>query len=586
MNKHIIVLLLIIFTLSGCEDLFTPAIENNTDLEDALVNANYAGNLLINGYTRIPTNSWSFNDVATDDAVSNDGSNDYLGMATGQWTSSNDPMSQWTNSRAAIQYLNLFLSICNDVKYASDEDANNMFKIRQRGEAYGLRAMYMYYLLQRHAGWTNGDQLLGIPVLLEPEVASSDFNQPRATFEDCMQQIYTDLDSAETLLPLDFEDVNSDSEVPSKYGTIGKNVYNRVFGISFRLRMTGRIAKGIRAQAALLAASPAYSSGNTTTWEDAADYAAGVLDLIGGVSGLASNGFTWYTNTTEIDALEAGLNPAEILWRGDIGKSSSLEEQNFPPTLYGDGEVNPTQNLVDAFPMANGYPITDASSGYTSSTPYDNRDPRLSQYILLNGSKAGASKKVINTAIDSKTNDGLNKVKTSTRTGYYLRKLLRQDVSITSTSSTTKTHYNPRIRYTEIFLVYAEASNEAWGPTGTGSHSYSAYDVIKAIRQRAGVGTDNGDPYLESVKNDKDAMRELIRNERRLELCFEGFRFWDLRRWNENLNETAQGVSITSSTDYKFISVENRAYQSYMYHGPIPNSEILKYNALIQNKGW
>ena len=57
------------------------------------------------------------------------------------------------------------------------------------------------------------------------------------------------------------------------------------------------------------------------------------------------------------------------------------------------------------------------------------------------------------------------------------------------------------------------------------SYGFSAYDVIKAIRERAGVGVDNGDPYLESAKGSKDAMREIIRNERRLELCFENKRF-------------------------------------------------------------
>ncbi len=56
---------------------------------------------------------------------------------------------------------------------------------------------------------------------------------------------------------------------------------------------------------------------------------------------------------------------------------------------------------------------------------------------------------------------------------------------------------------------------------------YSAYDVIKAIRKRAGIGGTN-DAYLEACAASKDKMRELIRNERRLELCFEGFRFWDL----------------------------------------------------------
>lgn len=80
-------------------------------------------------------------------------------------------------------------------------------------------------------------------------------------------------------------------------------------------------------------------------------------------------------------------------------------------------------------------------------------------------------------------------------------------------------------------------------------------------------------------------MRDLIRNERRLELCFEGFRFWDLRRWNMDLNEPAKGVRI-SNGKYEIITVENRNYESYMQYGPIPYSEVVKFDALEQNQGW
>jgi hypothetical protein len=180
--------------------------------------------------------------------------------------------------------------------------------------------------------------------------------------------------------------------------------------------------------------------------------------------------------------------------------------------------------------------------------------------------------------------DGLNKKETSTRTGYYMRKLLRQDVSLNPSVNNQK-HYRPHIRYTELFLNYAEAANEAWGPMGNGGNPYSAYDVIKAIRTRAGVGIANGHAYLESIKGDQDAMRTLIRNERRLELAFEGFRFWDLRRWNTSLTEAVTGTSISLNT-YKEINVEGRNYQDYMRFGPIPHSERLKYNALQQNNGW
>ncbi|WP_227625447.1 RagB/SusD family nutrient uptake outer membrane protein [Geofilum rubicundum] len=260
-----------------------------------------------------------------------------------------------------------------------------------------------------------------------------------------------------------------------------------------------------------------------------------------------------------------------------------LERENYPPTLYGNGRVNPTQNLVDAFPMANGYPLSHASSGYDPANPYAGRDPRLAMYIVFNGSTAGPQSTVINTAADASDNNGLNRTETSTRTGYYMRKLLNQSVNANPNSETPGNRYKAFIRYTEIFLGYAEAANEAWGPTGTGTHGFSAYDVVKGIRQRAGI--DAADPYLESIKGDQDQMRELIRNERRLELSFEGFRFWDLRRWKEDLTEVARGMRITGGV-HNVIDVEERAYRDYMYYGPIPYGEVNKFSELIQNKGW
>lgn len=586
MKKILSIGLMTTMLFTSCGDMFNPAIENNLELENTFNSPIYAQGLLLNGYTRVPTNSWSFNDVATDDAVTNNMESDFLKIATGQWTAINNPLDQWRNSKSAIQYLNTFLSISDKVDWAEDPTISTMFNDRMKGEAYGLRALFMFYLLQSHAGKSVSGELLGVPILLESESGDSDFNHARATFEDCVKQIYSDIEQAEQLLPLDYEDIASDSQIPSKYTGINKDDYNRVFGSYFRLRMTERIAKAIRAKASLLAASPAYNTGNTAKWEEAARAAGVVIDLKGGISGIDPKGHTWYDKDAGIDNLGSGVNPSEIIWRTDKGNSNELESAHFPPTLYGQGRVNPTQNLVDAFPMANGYPISDqTNSSYNENSPYDNRDPRLKHYILVNGSTAGVSNTVINTAENSPTNDGLNKVGTSTRTGYYLRKLLRQDVNLNPSSTTQQQHYNVRIRYTEIYLAYAEAANEAWGPTGTGGHSYSAYDVIKAIRQRAGVGTNNNDPYLEQVKNNKDQMRNLIRNERRLELCFEGFRFWDLRRWNENINETAKGISIQNNS-FSIINVENRLYESYMIYGPIPYSETLKYSNLSQNAGW
>ena len=260
MNKRILIVLSVIFMSISCDDLIEPAIENNRGLKDMYAEAEYAQGILLNAYTRLPGNGWSFSDVATDDAVSNDVTNNYRKVATGQWAANFNPLDQWTNSKAAIQYLNIFLAEADKVKWALDDNVSMLFRQRLKGEAYGLRALYMYYLLQAHAGVSETNELLGVPIVLDPEGADSNFNIPRNTFQQCMTQIYSDLAKAKELLPLDFEMANT---LPPGYTNL--NDYNRVFGDYARQRMSGRIVMFIKSQVALLAASPAFSSGNATT---------------------------------------------------------------------------------------------------------------------------------------------------------------------------------------------------------------------------------------------------------------------------------------------------------------------------------
>lgn len=575
---------------TSCDDLFEPAIENNLGFEYMYGNPSYAEGVLGNAYTRIPCGSFPFSEVATDDAVSNDVDNSYRKIAAGQWTSSNNPLETYTSCRSAIMYINLFLANADKVKWAEDEIAAKMYCDREKGEAYGLRAMYMYYLLRAHGGMDNEGNLLGVQIVTEPETTGGSYNIPRNTFKDCMDSIYADCERALELLPTKYVTIESESEIPAKYRSIGATVnqYNRVFEAKFTGRMCGSIVEAFRAKATLLAASPAFAASGITM-SQAADYAAQVLDRIGGISGMDADGWKWYANTGEIDALNGTVVPKEVLWRGERGNNNSWESDNYPPSVYGNGRINPTQNFVDAFPAANGYPITDSRSGYDASNPYADRDPRLAAYVVLNGSTVGSNNAVITTAADGTNQDALNNLQgKSTRTGYYMRKLLRQDINLDPANPTTQFHYTPRIRFTEMFLAYAEAANEAYGPTGRGTHGYSAYDVIKAIRNRAGLSDINGeDGYLESIKDDKDKMRELIRNERRIELSFEGFRFWDIRRWQENVNTTVKGMSINQNNNtYSVIDVDKCDFKDYMIYGPIPYSECLKFSNLQQNKGW
>ncbi len=578
----------VLIGLASCSDLFEPAIENIKDENSMETEPNYADAILGSAYILMPYSSAPENDVATDDAVSNDISNEYLSMAGGSWTSQTGvSVNNWRDRNASIQYCNLLLEHVDGITFATNEAINEMFRDRLKGEAYGLRALNMYYLLQNYAGKNAAGELLGVPIWTNSFSATSDLNVRRNTFQECMTQLFKDVDAAVELLPIDYKDI-SDNEVPAKYAQKGVNAaqYNRVNGSTTALRLSGRIAEAIAAQAALLAASPAFSDQSGVTWEDAANRAAKLLNQIGGVAGMPQKGHLWYTAEEIGGSVTASENHPEVIWRGGAEENSTLEGNNFPPSLYGKGRVNPTQNLVDAFPMANGYPISDQRSNYDKNNPYAGRDPRLTAYIVTNGSTLGVNNSVINTAADADNSDGLNKeAGYSTRTGYYLLKLLRKDVNPNSTNEVKKYHYTTRIRYTEIFLAYAEAANEAWGPQGKGSNAYSAYDVIKAIRQRAGVGVD-GDEYLESIKGDKDKMREMIRNERRLELCFENKRFWDLRRWKADLTEAARGMEIKGTSYNSNFNVEKRDFKDYMIYGPLPYSDVIKFSNLEQNAGW
>lgn len=583
MANKILILFITVLALSGCKKVLEPLDDNHRTLSDIYSDPGYAEGILMNAYTRLPTNGYSFNDVATDDAVTNDKFNPLLNMATGSWSAANNPVDQWNNSYSAILYLNLFLREVDSVNWApSSKDVRKLFTDRLKGEVYGLRALFMFNLLQAHAGYSASGELLGVPIITEALSPDSDFRKPRNTFDQCVQQIYTDLTESEKYLPLDYVNV---TQVPAKYTGMAVADYNRVFGTFNRQRMSGRILKAIKARTALLVASPAYNPQSTAVkWEAAANTASEVLNLMGGVNAIDPQGALFYT-AANVNAINinpssgAPIEQREMLWRGNIVITNNLERDNFPPTLFGNGRVNPTQNLVDAFPMANGYPITNPASGYVATNPYANRDPRLRNYIVVNGGTI--SNRTIFTKSDAPTNDAVNLLPNSTRTGYYMRKLLREDVNANPTALSTQKHYPVHIRYTEMFLICAEAANEAWGPDGATAHGYTARSIIQAIRRRAGIT--QPDAYLASITTKED-MRNLIRNERRLELCFEGFRFWDMRRWKLNLTEPAKGVTINSNV-FAVQNVEIRQYSQDMYYGPIPLTEAQKAN-LVQNKGW
>ncbi len=573
--KSLIKNILIVFVFAsfiGCE--IEPINENRLNFDNLSNFPEKAEGILLNGYTGL-VNQYSFSEAGTDDAMSNILNNNYKRIALGELNAQFNPTARW-NSYERVFWVNKFLEIIDrgETQWNRDTLTNTMFEMRMKGEALALRGLHHFYILQAHAGIGQSGNLLGIPYFTEFIEADGNFNVPRQSFETSVQSIMADFNDALKLLPTDYG--LSQGQLDPWYSNLEGFDYDK-YGIVndnfFDLRISGRIVKALKARLALFAASPSFLN-NQSYYEMAAEDASKILNTIGGVAGLDPKGIEFYASDNNIQS-------SESLWRGSIGgNSTTFERRMFPPSVNGNGEINPTQNFVDAFPMLDGTPIND-SNIYDPQNPYANRDPRLEKYVVVNGAEFGGG--IINTGVGG-GNDRLDSIPgQSTTTGYYLKKLLQPEVRINNDGTAQgKRHANVYFRYTELFLILAEAANEIGGPDHQ-VNGISARDVIAAIRKRAGIT--QPDNYLASISTPED-MRKLIRNERRLELSFEGHRFWDLRRWGLPLNETAKGYFFDGNNYLELPSVEIRNYQSFATYMPIPNSEILKFSELEQNNGW
>jgi starch-binding outer membrane protein, SusD/RagB family len=605
--KIFLLILLVGFGLGACENnpMLKPALDNQYSKDRFYDDPAWALGLMLNAYdvsTAFPT-EYPFDEVATDDAVSNDVSNNYLRMATGEWTALFDPSNVWGGAYTAILNLNYFLTIVDDVTWSwQDTIRNRMFRTRYKGEAYGFRGYYYYKLLERCGGIGTNGQLMGVPLVTSIVTSSDDWKIQRSTFQETFDQATADLDKGIALLPYVYADIPNPS-TPEQVS------FNRVNGGTININlMDGRDVRIMKAKLYLMAGSPAFNGGTSydpQKMDSVVQILGRIITKQGGMSALVADPIFWDANN-DVTPLPGN---GDIIWRNNYSTNNTREAQNYPPSLYGTGRVNPTQNFVDAFPMKNGKPITDPTSGYDPQNPYANRDPRLNMIVLYNGGKNRISGSLgsntpVNTQADNPANigvnDGLNKqAGYTTRTGYYLKKLLRVDVNMNPSSTTTQIHYYARLRFTDLFLMWAEAANERYGPDGNGGFAFTPRDVIGAIRKRgagspAGGGILQPDTYLASI-TDAAGMRALIRNERRIELSFEGHRFWDLRRWYvpfAQLTAGANGVSITGTPAvYNYTAggiypVEKRIYSQYQYYGPIPYLETKKYPGFIQNAGW
>ncbi|UKK49040.1 RagB/SusD family nutrient uptake outer membrane protein [Prevotella sp. E9-3] len=269
-----------------------------------------------------------------------------------------------------------------------------------------------------------------------------------------------------------------------------------------------------------------------------------------------------------------------------------------PPSCGGNGAAGYAYyDLAKAFPMIDGKPIGESSYAYNPLQPNQNRDPRFDVSIIYNGSKICNQTDYFYPIYTYKgENSTQDAVYSGTPTGLYTRKMLPRAASGNWWIEPLQSR--PLIRFAEVLLSYAEAVNEWKGPdfseTLGDGNTYSALEVLKLIRRRAGIAPGTDGMYGLKAGMTQDEMREAIRNERRIELAFEGFRFFDVRRWmiaEKTENQPMHGLEITRVVDEnnkvtyvprEFV-VRNHVFRKAMYFWPIPYAEIVKTPALKQN---
>lgn len=504
---------------------------------------------LPNGFNRI---GGDFLDAATDDAVpSNDGTT-IATFTNGGYSALSNADDAWQSNYENIRMCNLFVQ--NFHKVPLRKDLLIVQGQYWRAENRFLRAMFYYELIKRYGG---------VPLLGDKVLALNDnINLPRNTFDECVDYVVKECDAIK-------DSLRADPVAAGDYG-----------------RITRGVALTLKAKILLLAASPLNNSANDISrWRKAKNAAADVIRL---------NAFSLDPSFTDIFLSRKNT---EVILAYQRAVTFDVETNNAPVgyvsgSTTSRGRTSPTQELVDAFGTSKGLSITaDAKSptnpgGYDANNPYFGRDPRLAYTVFYNGQNWLG--RPVETFDGGKDRPG--GAITQTKTGYYMRKFMG-DFS-TGTAYANQTHNFPIFRYADVLLMFCEATNEAEGP---GPGIDSAYTYLRAIRSRAGIIA-GAAPNAYGIANGLStaALRDVIRNERRVEMAFEEQRFWDLRRWKiaETVyNKPLHGIRITkASTGFNyFVEQLNVPFQFFaprMYRYAIPYSEISKDPNLKQNEGY
>lgn len=458
-----------------------------------------------------------------------------------------------------------------------------------KAEARCLRA-YFYFLLMRQYGPV---AILG-DTLIDPGAPAQDIQFPRSPFDVCVDYVVSELDKAAAELPL----------LPTANGQVSDLEYGR---------MTKGIALAIKSRLLLYAASPLYN-GNTEMatfknidgaqmisqtydaqkWKRAADAAKAVIDL---------NLYSLYKDPGG-DVIKSLQGVFLNAWNSEqifVRKANRLYEWDthcMPRQAGGWCGIGPTQEQVDAYFMKDGLPINESplysETGFTDVNGvqvfnmYINREPRFYTDVTYQNStfQGGNMSAPATISFFVSGPNGKNGHPTDyTRTGYLIRKNVGTQTN-SGSGGNGRRQERPLIlfRLAEIYLNYAEALNE-YDPGNPDILTY-----LNLIRERAGIPQYGTGPDALPVPASQEEMREKIRAERRIELAYEGHRWFDIRRWKIAPQVMGQMHGMDVNRDgndfYKRVVASTHLFRPAYYWFPISQYEMDRSRLFVQNPGW
>ncbi|TCD00168.1 RagB/SusD family nutrient uptake outer membrane protein [Pedobacter psychroterrae] len=632
MNKliKITLILVAVCTLGACKKFLDITPDNVATIDYAFRLRSTAERYLFSCYNYMPALGAFDSNVANAAGDEfwlpvNHGSNAWK-IARGGQSKANSYMNYWQGNNGGkdlyqgIRECNIFLDNINKVPDLADFE-----KARWEAEVKFLKAYYHYYIFRMYG------PVPIIKVNVPVDASIEEVYPARAPIDSCVNYMVQLLDEAIPNLP---------ERIDNEVSELG--------------RITRAIAMSIKAEILVTAASPLFNgnpdyagfkdpegtllfsqSFDPKKWErarDAAKEAVEFSESLGHKLYVFNPAFFQYkiSDTIKIqmnirNALAEKWNP-EIIWGNTNSMVGSLQNQSTPRGLdparvsnsTTNGNIAPPLKIAEMFYSSNGVPIREDKSfdyagrfklrsvtapykrylqeGYVTASLNFDREPRFYADLGFDGGVwygqglfDDAKNMLFVSAKKGQPATAQNESSYSV-TGYWPKKLVNFNNVIGETTYTVQTYPWPMIRLANMYLLYAEAENEVSGPNSV------VYNYVNQVRARAGLFSvqDSWSNYSNNPTKytTQIGMREILHQERLIELAFEGQRFWDLRRWKkagEELNKPITGwdlIQEDAASYYRERVIYNQTFTARDYLWPLPESELLSNKRINQNPGW